>query len=124
MQIVLLLANATLINFIGDFWNSKTAIIDHFKKFNDCCLSPTSLKFEVKTIRFLTPDIGIVYIEETLFADRDYDVPLRHYKKGDTDYKWRIDVFEKKNDDWKVTSTQMTLINQILFPHNTSDKPW
>ena len=114
--------DATLINFVGSLWKGRNEILSHFKLLSECCLEPTSLKFEFKQARFLTPDIAIVYTKETLFADKDYDVPFRKYKKGDIDYKWKIDVFAKENDEWKVKSTQMTLINQMISPHDSSDK--
>lgn len=114
--------DATLINFIGQFWKSKRDIIEHFKQLSDCCLSPTSLRFEVKNIRFITPDIAVVYTEETLFADKDYNVPFRQYKKGDIDYKMLTDVFVKQNNEWKITAAQLTLINQIISPHDSSGK--
>jgi len=114
--------DATLINFAGQFWKSKNDIIAHFKQLSDCCLSPTSLTFEVKYTRFLTPDIAIVYIEETLFTDRDYDVPFHQYKKGDIDYKTMTDIFVKQNNEWKITAAQLTLINQIVSPHGSSEK--
>ena len=113
--------DATLINFIGQFWESKSEIIAHFKQLNDCCLAPTSLKLEVKNIRFLTPYIAIVYTEGSLFADKDYDVPFHKYKKGDIDYKILTEVFVKKNDEWKITAAQLTLINQIISPHDQSN---
>lgn len=112
--------DATLINFVGQFWKGRNDILAHFKLLSECCLEPTSLKFEFKQARFLTSDIAIVYTEETLFADKDYNVPFRQYKKGDTDYKWKIDLFVKEKDKWKVKSTQMTLINQMISPHDTS----
>lgn len=112
--------DATLINFVGQFWKGRNDILAHFKLLSECCLEPTSLKFEFKQARFLTPDIAMVYTEETLFADKDYNVPFRQYKKGDTDYKWKIDLFVKEKDKWKVKSTQMTLINQMISPHDTS----
>lgn len=114
--------DATLINFIGQFWKSRNDIIAHLKELNDCCLSPTSLKFDVKNIRFLTPDIAVVYTEETLFADKDYDVPFHQYKKGDIDYKMLTDIFVKQNNEWKIKAAQLTLINQIISPHIPSDK--
>lgn len=114
--------SGTLINFVGEFWKGSDKILAHFNLLSACCLEPTSLRFEVKNIRFLAADIAIVNTEETLFAGKDYDVPLRQYKKGDTGYKWKTDVFVKKNNEWKVTSTQMTLINQLISPHKVSDK--
>jgi uncharacterized protein (TIGR02246 family) len=113
--------DGTLINSIGLFWKGRKDIIAHLKLISDCCLVPTSVKFEFKQARFLTPDIAIVYTEETLFAYKD-DELLHLYKKGDTEYKWKIDLFERKSGEWKITSTQMTLINQTLSPHNSSDK--
>jgi uncharacterized protein (TIGR02246 family) len=114
--------DGTLINFVGEIWKSKQEILSHFKLLGPCCLEPTSLRFDVKQVRFLSSTLVIVYTEETLFADKDYSVPFRQYKKGDTDYKWRVDVFEKRNDDWKIVSMQMTLINQLISPHKSSDK--
>ena len=115
--------DATLINFLGQFWKSKSDILAHFKQLNDCCLSPTSVRLEVKNIRFLTPEIAIVYDEETLFADRDYDVPFHQYKKGDTDYKIVSSIYVKQNNEWKIAAIQITLINQIISPHKSSQKP-
>lgn len=112
--------DGTLINFAGQFWKGRKDIIEHFKLLSDCCLSPTSLKFEVKNIKFLRPDIAIIYIEETLFADKDYDVPFRQYKKGDIDYKMITDVFIKTDNKWQITAAQLTLINQIVSPHDSS----
>lgn len=113
--------SATLINFIGEFWKKRTDIITHFKQLNECCLLPTSLKFEVKDIKFLSPEIAIVYAEEALFADKDYEVPFRKYKKGDVDYKMLTDIFVKLNNEWKITVAQLTLINQIVSPHNAPE---
>ncbi|MET0638167.1 MAG: SgcJ/EcaC family oxidoreductase [Chitinophagaceae bacterium] len=108
--------DGTLVNFVGQFWQGRNEILAHLNLLSKCCLEPTSLKFEFRQARFLTPDIAIVYTEETLFADKDYEVPFRQYKKGEIDYKWKIDVFEKKNGEWKITATQMTLINKMLPP--------
>lgn len=114
--------DGTLINFVGQFWKGKNDILSHFKELGDCCLSPTSLKFDVKDIRFVTAEIAIVYTEETLYADKDYEVPFRKYKKGETDYKMLTDVFVRINGEWKITAAQLTLINQIISPHNISGK--
>src|SRR4051812_3323421 len=113
--------DGTLINSVGLLWKGRKDIIAHLKLISDCCLVPTSVKFELKQARFITPDLAIVYTEETLFAYKD-DELLHLYKKGDTEYKWKIDLFEKKDNEWKIISTQMTLINQIVSPHNSSDK--
>ena len=114
--------DGTLINFVGQFWTGRNEIITHFKQLSDCCLSPTSLNFKFINARFITPDIAIVYIEETLFADKDYEVPFHQYKKSDTDYKMLTDVFVKTNNEWKIIAAQLTLINQIVSPHNSSNK--
>ena len=114
--------DGTLINFVGQFWKGRNDILSHFKEIGDCFLSPTSSKFEVKDIRFLTPEIAVVYTEETLFADKDYEVPFRKYKKGETDYKMLTDIFVKTNDEWKITAAQLTLINQMVSPHISPKK--
>ena len=115
--------DATLINFIGQFWKGRTDILAHFKLLNDCCLAPTSLEFTTKNIRFLSPAIAVVYLEEKLVADRDYDVPFHHYKKGETEYKMVTNIFVKENKEWKITAVQLTLINQIVSPQSSSDRP-
>ncbi|WP_221393405.1 SgcJ/EcaC family oxidoreductase [Dyadobacter sp. NIV53] len=114
--------DGTLINFIGQFWKDRNDITAHFKFLSDCCLAPTTLKFEFVSARFLTPDVVIVYLQETLIADKDYEVPFHNYKKGETDYKMVTNVFVKTNNEWKITAAQLTLINQIVSPHNSSGK--
>jgi uncharacterized protein (TIGR02246 family) len=111
-----------LINPVGDFWRGRNEILAHLKLLSACCLEPTSAKSDIKYIKFLTSEIAIVYIEETLIANKDFDLPFHKYKKGDTDYNWKTDVFIKKNNEWEITSRQVTLINQIISPHNSSDK--
>ena len=109
--------DGTLINFIGQFWRGRQDILAHFNLLNDCCLAPTSLEFTCKNIRFLTPTIAVVYLEEKLVADRDYDVPFHHYKKGDTEYKMVTNIFVKIEKEWNIAAAQLTLINQIVSPH-------
>ena len=114
--------DGTLINPVGQLWKGRTEIVAHLKLLSACCLEPTSSKSDVKNIRFVTPDIAIVYIEETLIANKDFDLPFRKYKKGDREYNWKTDVFIKKNNEWEITSRQLTLINQVISPHSSSDK--
>ena len=111
-----------LINPVGQFWKGRNEILAHLKLLSVCCLEPISTKVDVKNIRFLTPDVAIVYTEVTEVANKDFDLPFHQYKKGDTDYTWKTDVFMKKNNEWKITSRQVTLIDQIISPHNSSDK--
>ncbi len=114
--------DATLINFIGMFWKSKADIISHFNAINDCCLVPTTVKFDYKFMRRITPEVAIVYIEETIVADKAYDVPDRHYQKGEIDYKLLTSIFIKKNNDWMIAASQLTLINQRYSPHVSANK--
>jgi uncharacterized protein (TIGR02246 family) len=109
--------DATLVNFVGMFWKSKSDIISHLSSINDCCLSATSVKFDLQFFRPVSPGVDVVYIEETLFTDRDYSTPVQSYKKGEIEYKQIIAVYVKKGEEWKVTAEQLTLINQLLTPH-------
>ena len=111
-----------LINPAGQIWKGRTEILANLKLLSACCLEPMSTKVDVKDISFLTPDVAVVYIEEIVIANKDFDVPFHQYKKGETEYYWKTDVFIKKNNEWKITSRQVTLINQIVSPHNSSDK--
>lgn len=114
--------DGTLINFVGQLWKGRTDIVTHFKFLSDCCLAPTSLKFEFKNAKFLSSDIAIVYIEETLIADRDYSVPFRTYKKGDTEYKIITCCFVKTDNEWRIAASQVTLINQVISPRSSPTK--
>ena len=111
-----------LINPAGQIWKGRTEILANLELLSACCLEPMSTKVDVKDISFLTPDVAVVYIEEIVIANKDFDVPFHQYKKGETEYYWKTDVFIKKNNEWKITSRQVTLINQIVSPHNSSDK--
>jgi uncharacterized protein (TIGR02246 family) len=114
--------DGSLINPVGQFWKGKNDILAHFKLLADCCLEPTSLKFEFINARFIKPDIAIVYSEVTLHHNKDYDVPFHHYKKGESEYQLLTHVFVKKNKEWIISAAQLTLINQIVSPHASLGK--
>jgi uncharacterized protein (TIGR02246 family) len=109
--------DATFVNYIGMFWKSKKEIVDHLHAITDCCLVFTSIKLDFKNLRFLNNDIAIVYSEETIIADKAYDIPDHKYKQGETEYKMIIQVFVKGNNEWKITAQQLTAIDQFYQPH-------
>lgn len=110
--------NATFVNYIGMFWQTRKEISDHLHNITDCCLLFTTVKLDFKSLRFLNNDIAIAYCEETIVANKAYDIPDHHYKPGETEYKMIIQVFIRKNDDWKITAQQLTAIDQYYSPHN------
>lgn len=114
--------DATLINYIGMFWTDKKDILDHFHAFNDCCFVFTSIKLDFKKLRLISPDLAILYSEETIVADKDYDIPSHHYKKGDIEYKMVMQILIKKNNEWKITAQQLTSIDQGISPHGAEGK--
>ena len=48
---------------------------------------------------------------ETEEQNSSYEVQVAHYTE-----------FIKKNNEWKISSRQLTLINQLISPHSTSGK--
>jgi uncharacterized protein (TIGR02246 family) len=109
--------DATFVNYIGMFWKGEKEIADHLQAITDCCLVFTSIKLDFKSIRFLTNDIAVVYSQETIVADKAYDLPDHHYKQGETEYKMIVQIFIKENQEWKITAQQLTAIDQFFSPH-------
>jgi uncharacterized protein (TIGR02246 family) len=110
--------DATFINYIGMFWKGKKEIEAHFDAITDCCLASTSVKLDFKDLRFLSPDIAVAQSEETIVADKAYNIPDHNYKQGETEYKMITQVFIKENNEWKITAQQLTAIDQFYTPHN------
>jgi uncharacterized protein (TIGR02246 family) len=109
--------DATFVNYIGMFWKGKIEIADHLHAITDCCLVFTSIKLDFKSLRFLRNDIAVAYSEETIVADKAYEIPDHQYKQGETEYKLITQVFVKENGEWKITAQQLTAIDQFYSPH-------
>ena len=109
--------DATLINFLGMFWKSKAEIIQNLRRINEDVFKHTSIKYELKELKFITSDVAIANIEEQFTVEEDYTDVGQQYKKGDKNYKMITNVFVRKNNEWLITSSQLTLINQFVSPH-------
>ena len=102
--------DAVLINFLGLFWKGRKEIVEQFRLINDCCIKPTRVKFEIKDIRILNQNTAVAYINETLTAVQDYNVPGKTVLKGTIEQKIITAVFFKDKTEWKITSMQVTQI--------------
>lgn len=103
--------DATLINFLGMHWKGKENIITEFSHINDCCIKPTSVKYDWIDSKSLGENAAVAHIRETLTAKEDYAVPGGLVKKGTVNTKLITAVFEKKNANWKIVSMQVTQVN-------------
>lgn len=103
--------DAVLINFLGMYWQGKENIITQFSHINDCCIKPTSVKFDWIDSKMLSENAAVARIKETLTAKEDYAVPGGVVKKGAVNTKFITAVFEKKNNIWKIVSMQVTQVN-------------
>ena len=105
--------DAVLINFLGMYWKGKENIITEFSHINECCIKPTSVKFDWIDSKSLTENAAVDHIKETLTAKEDYAVPGGVVKKGSVSTKFITAVFEKKDATWKIVSMQVT---QLKLP--------
>lgn len=103
--------DAVLINFLGMYWKGKENIIAEFSHINDCCIKPTSVKFDWIDAKILFENTAVAHIKETLTAKEDYAVPGGMVKKGTVNTKFITAVFEKKANAWKIISMQVTQVN-------------
>ena len=103
--------DAVLINFLGMYWKGKENIITEFSHINECCIKPTSVKFDWIDSKSLTENAAVAHIKETLTAKEDYAVPGGVVKKGSVSTKFITAVFEKKDATWKIVSMQVTQLN-------------
>ena len=103
--------DAVLINFLGMYWKGKQEIITQFSHINDCCIKPTSVKFEWINSKNLSENAVVAHIKETLTAKEDYAVPGGVVKKGTVNTKFITAVFEKEKAVWKIISMQVTQLN-------------
>lgn len=103
--------DATLINFLGMYWKGRETIINQFSQINECCIKPTSVKFELIDSKIINENAAVAHIKESLTAKNDYNVPGGIVKKGNVDHKYITTVLEKKDKIWKIISMQVTLIS-------------
>lgn len=106
-------ADATLINFLGMYWKGRENIVEQFAKINECCIKPTSVKYEWMDSKILSPNSAYATIKETLTAKEDYAVPGGMVKKGTVNDKIITAVFEKTKNTWKIVSMQVTQVSPM-----------
>ena len=109
--------DATLVNFLGMFWKSKAEIQENLRRINDDVFKHTSIKLSLKNLKVITPDVAVANVEEQFNVEEDYTDVGQQFKKGDKNYKLIMNVFIRKNNEWKITASQITLINQLVSPH-------
>ena len=109
--------DATLVNFLGMFWKSKAEIHENLARINEDVFKHTSIKLSLKKLKIVAPGVAVANVEEEFDVEENYTDLGQQYKKGDKNYKQIIDVFIKKNNEWQITASQITLINQFASPH-------
>lgn len=102
--------DSVLINFLGMYWEGKENILAEFAKINDCCIKPSSVKFELIKVKEISADVMVAYAKETITAKEDYTVPGKIVKKGTVDVKMMTLILVKENNAWKFKSGQLTLL--------------
>jgi hypothetical protein len=65
----------------------------------------TSIILDFKNLKFLSPDIAVVQSEETIVADKAYNISDHNYKQGETEYKMITTVFVNVNNEWKIAGS-------------------
>lgn len=108
--------DATLINFLGMYWKGKENISAQFSQINECCIKPTSVKYELIDTKMINESSAVAYIKEELTAKSDYAVPGGLVKKGNIDHKYISAVFQKADKIWKIISMQVTQISPLVKP--------
>ena len=108
--------DATLINFLGMYWKGKENISAQFSQINDCCIKPTSVKYELIDTKLINESSAVAYIKEELTAKSDYTIPGGLVKKGNIDQKYITAVFQKADKIWKIISMQVTQISLLAKP--------
>lgn len=106
-------ADATLINFLGMYWKGRENIVTQFAMINECCIKPTSVKYEWLHAKILSPNSAFATIKETLTAKEDYAVPGGLVKKGTVNDKMITAVFEKTDQSWKIVTMQVTQVTPM-----------
>ncbi|WP_226065069.1 SgcJ/EcaC family oxidoreductase [Kaistella polysaccharea] len=108
--------DATLINFLGMYWKGKENISAKFSQINDCCIKPTSVKYELIDTKLINESSAVAHIKEELTAKSDYTIPGGIVKKGNIDQKYITAVFQKADKIWKIISMQVTQISLLAKP--------
>ena len=112
--------NAVLINPVGMYWINKTEIIQAMQAFGAIRFKYESAKYDKVDIRFLAPSIALVIIKSSGKVNEDFNMPdgSKGRSKGETGYDLMGLTLVKKNNDWKITSLQVTTIDAKAAPFN------
>lgn len=112
--------NAVLINPVGMHWKNKAEIVKAMQAFGNTMFKFESAKYNKVDVHFLAPEVALVTIQITGMVDQDYNLPdgSKGRSKGETGEDLTGLTLVRKNNDWKITSLQVTRIDAKAAPFN------
>jgi uncharacterized protein (TIGR02246 family) len=112
--------NAIMINPVGMYWKNKGEIVKAHQVFGETMFKHTSSKGEILDIRFLAPAIAMAVVRAQYRVEKDHNLPSgeKAGSRGDTSHSMLHVVLTKKNEAWKITSTQVTTVDPKAAAHD------
>lgn len=107
--------HAVLINPIGMYWKNRTEIIEGTKEIGEIRLKYETVKYKIKSVRFLAPAVALVIIHAFGKVELDYNWPdgSKGGSKGDTTEGMYTITLVKEGNEWKITSMQITHVEAV-----------
>jgi hypothetical protein len=92
------------------YWKSRAEIVKAHKVFGEMLFQYESTKTLQEDVRFLAPTVALATIKNQYRVEQDYMLPGGQQKvsKGGTNQAMLNVILNKKDDQWKITSLQVT----------------
>jgi uncharacterized protein (TIGR02246 family) len=105
-------ADARLVNPVGMYWKNRAEIIKAHQVLGEMMFKYSSAKSELVDLRFLAPTVAVATVKVQYRFLQDHNAPDgKPVSRGDIEYVMLTLVFIKANDEWKITSQQVTSLN-------------
>ena len=105
--------DATMINPVGMYWKSRAEIVKAHQVFGEMMFKNTTSKIQQVDIRFLAPTVALATVKDQHRVEQDYNYPdgRKAASKGDTHQGMMNVILCKKNEQWQISTLQVTEID-------------
>ncbi|MDQ6813247.1 MAG: SgcJ/EcaC family oxidoreductase [Bacteroidota bacterium] len=113
-------SKAVLVNPVGMYWKNRADIVKGIQAFSNMMFKYETAKYHTVDVHFLAPAVALVVIQAKNMVNEDYNTPdgSKGGSKGDTSESTISLTLAKKNNDWKITSQQVTSVDEKAAPFN------
>lgn len=111
--------DATWVNILGMFWQNRADLCKATRIIKEVALKYWTADMNLVKVRFIEPDVALVYIYETGHVEHDFDASTtKKFIRGDIFHDQIFLVYVRIHNNWKISAGQNTSIDETMTKYD------